>query len=122
MKKTCALLLTAAALLLAFSGSARADNGYIDPALTDQNTYCWDSTFQVWIQCSPIIWSTNPDPNNGSGGQQQCPTVNDLGTCLKSCDCDYEHNKSTCGSNKACLDNAVSQQKQCYERCSADWP
>jgi len=69
MKKTCALLFTAAALLLSFSGSARADNGYIDPALTDQNTYCWDSTFQVWTQCSPIIWSTNGDPNNSNGSQ-----------------------------------------------------
>ncbi len=110
------------ALLLWFAGSARAESYYIDPAFNDQTSYCWDSTFNMWVYCSPIDWGTNPDPSSGSGTQQQCPTARDLGTCLQSCDCDYEHDRSTCGSDKGCIDAAVSKQKQCYERCAADWP
>jgi len=109
--------------IVCIAGAARADSTFIDPALTDQNTYCWDSTFNAWVYCSPIDWGNNSDPNAGGGGPpQQCPAAKDLGTCLQGCDCEYEQHKSTCGNDRGCLDAAVSQQKQCYERCSVDWP
>jgi hypothetical protein len=121
MNKPWILPLLAGLLAICSAANAHADSTYTDPALTDQSTFCWDSTFNAWVDCSPIVWSTNPDPNSG-GGPKPCPTTKDLGTCLQGCDCEYEHNTSTCGSNKSCLDAAISQQKQCYERCAVDWP
>jgi hypothetical protein len=108
--------------LFCIAGSVRADGGYIDPALTEQNSYCWDSTFQVWIQCSPIVWSTNPDPNAGGGGSSsQCPKVNSYDTCVSNCDCVWRNNKSKCGTNLTCLDLANSEHDACLGGCLTDW-
>ena|SRR5207248_2663778 len=106
-------------LLFCTAGNARADGGYTDPAL-DPTNYCWDSTFQAWIQCSPIVWSTNPDPNAGAGSSQ-CPKATSYDTCRSNCDCVFTNNKSKCGLNQSCIEIAKSEHDACLGGCLTDW-
>jgi hypothetical protein len=121
MKRSSVFAVAAALFLVCLAGSARADSGYIDPALTDQSTYCWDSTFNAWVDCSPIVWSTNPDGNGGGSGSEQCPKVNSYNTCVSNCDCVWRNNKAKCGSNLTCQDTAASEHNACLSGCVTDW-
>jgi hypothetical protein len=109
-------------IVLCAAGSARADSTYIDPALTDGNTFCWDTTFNMFVYCSPIDWGTNPDPNSGGGStDQQCPKVTSYDTCVQNCDCVYSNNKKKCGTSPTCLDMAAAERNACLGGCLSDW-
>jgi hypothetical protein len=122
MKRIHLVAVAVGLFLFCMAGNVRADSGYIDPALTDQPTYCWDSTFRVWIQCSPITWSTNPDSSSSGGGSSsECPKATSYNTCVSNCDCVWKNNRSKCGSNLTCLDVANSEHDACLGGCITDW-
>jgi hypothetical protein len=90
--------------VLAIAGSAHA-------TLTPyQNTTPSD-------QCGAI------DPNMGCyiGTVTSCPTPKNYDTCVNNCDCQWDKNRTKCGSNLTCQDTAASEHNACLAKCITDY-